>query len=79
MGSTSLDDRGRIIIPKEIREKIGLRPNQRIIIEVRGGEIVLRPSLSLESFVRELRGCIHGSRIRPDRLKEIWGVKHDNH
>ena len=69
---TSLDERGRIIIPKDLREKLGLRPNQRIIIEVRGGEIVLKPALSVERFVRELRGCIHGSRIQPDKLKEIW-------
>ncbi|RLI41043.1 hypothetical protein DRO64_08110, partial [Candidatus Bathyarchaeota archaeon] len=73
MGLTSLDDRGRVVIPKELREKLGLRPDQRFLIEVRGDEIVLKPALDVEKFIAELKGCVHGSRIRPHELKEIWG------
>ena len=79
MGLTSLDDRGRVVIPKELREKLGLKPNQHLLIEVRGEEIVLRPALDVEKFIAELKGCVHGSRIKPLELKEIWGVRHANH
>lgn len=79
MGTTSLDERGRIVIPKELREKFGLKPDQSIIIEVRGEEIVLKPALTVEKFVAELRGCVRGSRIKPSELKEIWGITHAHH
>jgi len=72
VGLTSLDDRGRVVIPKELREKLGLRPDQRFLVEVRGEEIVLKPALDVEKFIAELKGCVHGSRIKPHELKEIW-------
>jgi len=79
MGLTSLDDRGRVVIPKELREKQGLRPDQRFLVEVRGEEIVLKPALDAEKFIAELKGCVHGSRIKPHELKEIWGIKDAHH
>jgi AbrB family looped-hinge helix DNA binding protein len=75
MGITSIDKRGRVVIPKELREKLGLKPEQRIVLELRGDELVLKPALSVEDFIAELKGCIHGSRIKPEELKRIWGVK----
>ena len=79
MGLTSLDDRGRVVIPKELREKLGLRPDQRFLVEVRGEEIVLKPAVDAEKFIAELKGCVHGSRIKPHELKEIWGARHAHH
>jgi len=79
MGITSFDDRGRVVIPKELRDKLDLKPDQNLIIEVRDGEIVLRPSFRVEEFAAELRGCIRRSQIKPDELKEIWGVAHAHH
>jgi len=76
MGVTLLDKRGRVVIPKELREKLDLKPDQSILIEVRGKEVVLKPALRAERFIEELKGCVHGSRIRPSELKEIWGVAH---
>jgi len=79
MGQTLLDDRGRVVIPKEIRETLGLKPYQSLTVEVRGEEVVLKPVLDVEKFVAELRGCVRGSRIKPDELKEIWGIAHAHH
>ena len=80
MGTTaSLDERGRVMIPKELRERLGLKPEQSLLIEIRGEEIVLRRAVDLNTFVRELRGCIKGSVVEPLRLKEIWGAQHAHH
>lgn len=27
-------------------------------------------------FERELEGCIRGSKVPPEKLKEIWGISH---
>ena len=80
MGTTaSMDERGRVMIPKELRERLGLMPEQSLLVEVRGEEIVLRPAADLKTFVRELRGCTKGSLIEPAKLKEIWGPEHAHH
>jgi len=79
MGKTYMDRRGRLVIPKELREKLDLKPEQGVSIEIRDREIVLKPVLKVEEFAAELRGCVHGSRIKPGELKEIWGVEHAHH
>ncbi|MFQ5711652.1 MAG: AbrB/MazE/SpoVT family DNA-binding domain-containing protein [Candidatus Geothermarchaeales archaeon] len=76
MGETIIDQRGRVLIPKEIREELNLRPDQKISIELRGGEIILKPAASVDEFKSELRGCVSGSTIDPLKLKEIWGIEH---
>ena len=76
MGMAFFDKRGRVVIPKEIRERLSLNPGQSILIEVRGEELVLKPALKVETFIAELKGCVRGSRIRPTELKEIWGTAH---
>jgi len=79
MGQTLLDERGRVVIPKEIREKLDLKPNQSLIVEVRGKEVVLKPVLDVENFIVELKGCVRRSQIKPSGLKEIWGIAHAHH
>ncbi len=39
---TTVDRFGRMVVPKEIRDRLGVRPGAEIEIEEREGEIVLR-------------------------------------
>ncbi len=75
-GKTSIDDRGRVTLPKEIRRKLDLKKDQNLTVELRNKEIVLKPALQMEEFMSQLRGCVKGSRLKPTELKEIWGVTH---
>ena len=79
MGEAVIDERGRIVIPTEIRSELKLRPGQRLRITSRGGELTLSPELTVDDFVAGLRGCVHGSRVKPEDLKAIWGVAHPHH
>jgi AbrB family looped-hinge helix DNA binding protein len=79
MGETLIDKRGRIVIPKEVREKLNLKSNQRLLVQIRRGEIVLKPSADAGKFITELKGCVKGSRVKPSELKEIWGIAHAHH
>lgn len=79
MGELVIDERGRVVIPKEIREKLNLRPSQKLIVQLREKEIVLKPAVDVEQFIAELKGCVHGSRVKPSELKEIWGATHAHH
>lgn len=79
MGTTSIDERGRIIIPKEIRRKLDLRPNRQLKVELKGDEIVVSPVLEVEEIARSLRGCVNGSKVQAEELKEIWRIGNAGH
>jgi len=76
MGEAVIDDRGRIVIPREIREELGLRSNQKLWISTKGDELVLSPEIGPDEFASGLRGCVQGSKIKPENLKQIWSVNH---
>lgn len=40
---TTLDRFGRVVIPRDIRDRLGLRPGVEIEIVEKGNELVLRP------------------------------------
>jgi antitoxin PrlF len=40
--------RGQITLPAVLRKRLGIRPGDVVILEDRGGEIVLKPAVVLE-------------------------------
>jgi len=73
-----VDSKGRITLPKEVREKCGITPGTRVVVEVKSrGEILVRivekdPS---EELAKLLRGFTftRKSRIKAEKLllKEV--------
>jgi len=49
---TKMSSKGQVVIPKSIRARLGFEEGDRMTVEARDGEIVLR-KLSLEDIVRE--------------------------
>lgn len=73
MGTEEIDERGRITIPKELREKTGLKPKARVRIIAEKNGVKIEKAVALSDFITDLRGCITvKSDIDPLRLKEIW-------
>lgn len=76
MGTTSIDERGRIVIPRDVREALGFSPERPVVWERVEGGILLRPALPMKEALRRLRGAIpkraRGKRSDPLRLKELW-------
>ena len=73
MGTSELDGRGRVTIPKEIRDKAGLKSGDKLRLTVLKDKVTIEKAVNLEKFVEELRGCITvKGDIDPLRLKEIW-------
>ena len=74
MEEVTVDDRGRILIPKEIRERIGLQPGSGARLEVEDNRLIITPPLSPERFIQEMEGCISEGEpsLEPLKLKEIW-------
>lgn len=76
MGTTSIDERGRVVIPRDVREELGFAPDRPVAWERVEGGILLRPALPMKEALRRLRGAIprtaRGKRLDPLLLKEIW-------
>ena len=82
MTTSTLTRRNQTTIPREVRERLGLRPGDRLAYEVRGnGEVVLKPGETAGDVAGSLRG-----RIDPGRLDatdedlhaaaaETWGER----
>jgi len=73
----TVDEKGRILIPKEIREKIGLRTGGKARLKVEKERIVIMPPISPEDFIKEMEGCIKEGTpaIEPLELKKMWEPK----
>ncbi len=55
METVSLDRKGRITIPKERREELGLAEDDKFVLEVERGELRLRPLVRKQVKVRARR------------------------
>lgn len=69
-----IDDRGRILIPKEIRDRLGLQPGNTARLEVEEGKLIIMPPLSPDEFIKRMEGCITKGEpaMDPLKLKEVW-------
>lgn len=75
-----MDDRGRVLIPKEIREEANLAPGQSFRFEVEAdGSLRLQPVLEPREFLDRLCGVINeetraedAEPIDPLEIKRIW-------
>jgi len=54
---TTLSGKGQVVIPKEVRERLGLEPGERFTVVEKGNAVVLVP---LSRFA-ELRGRLRGA------------------
>jgi len=61
-----IDRYGRVLIPKEIRERLGLKPNTPLEVSVKGREIVLgMKNTDLDGEIRELAAFLEREAPEP--------------
>ncbi|MCA9932924.1 MAG: AbrB/MazE/SpoVT family DNA-binding domain-containing protein [Ardenticatenaceae bacterium] len=80
-----LSSKGQLVIPKKIRRKLDLQPGTEFAVEVRQGQIILRPLLNqiaLDNILDEMRQLVgdanlldgleaeHRNEIERDRQRE---------
>lgn len=56
MATTTILNNFQIVIPKAVREKLHLRPRQRLHIVAKGGVITLVPEVPIKSLKGALKG-----------------------
>jgi len=77
MAIAVIDDRGRIQIPKGIREELSLKSGEEFEVKTEGKKITLLPFISPKEFIGRMEGKIKsGNRsITPEEIKAIWKMQ----
>lgn len=75
--TVTVDEKGRILIPKETREKLGLKTGMKARMKVEKEKIVIMAPVSPEEFIKEMEGCITEGKptMDPVELKKMWEPK----
>ncbi|GAI30956.1 unnamed protein product [marine sediment metagenome] len=50
---SAIDEKGRVVIPKRLRERAGLREGARVRLSVEGGRIIVAKPVGPAEFTRE--------------------------
>lgn len=66
MSTVTVSPKYQIVIPRDVRQSMGIRPGQKVEIFERGGHIVLVPVRD----IRELRGLLKGIDTTIERDEE---------
>ncbi len=74
--STTVDDKGRIILPEDVRKKLGMRKGSKVKVSLKGDKVVIASTIGSKQFIDKMEAFIkEGSKIEkidPLKLKEIW-------
>ncbi|MFA5365741.1 MAG: hypothetical protein WC325_11225 [Candidatus Bathyarchaeia archaeon] len=70
----NIDHKGRVLIPKEARDKAGLQAGGKARLKIEKQNIIIMPPVSPEEFIQEMEGCIKEGTptIDPLKLKKMW-------
>ncbi len=74
--TTLVDERGRILVPKDLRAQFGLEPGCAVIVEADEDGIRLRRAIPRKEALRRLDGIIakgaKGPTMDPLDVKRMW-------
>ena len=76
MGSSRIDDRGRVTLPQELRDELALAPGDVVTIEKAADGVVLRRVRSKKELWQKLQGVITAknavAKLDPMELKRLF-------
>ncbi len=56
MGLTKVDEKGRIVIPKEIRKKLKIKPGEEFVVTELDGDTLIVKRFNVKKMLEELIG-----------------------
>lgn len=69
MNKSTLTSKGQLTIPKEVRERLGLKPGDGLLFEVEGDDAV-RLRVQRRRTLGELKGSLSSGRAYPGKEAE---------
>ena len=67
---TTVSSKGQVVIPAEVREKLGIEKGTRISVRIEKDHLILEPIN--QDYIRRLRGSLKG----PDSMVEARDREH---
>lgn len=64
----SIQKKGQIVIPKAIREMLGLREGSEVMINLRGEEIIIKKKETIEDFFNEMDKMVEEKGIEVKKI-----------
>ena len=61
MQLTKIDDRGRILLPKEIREELNLKPSEEMFVMSAGKEIIVLKKVDVKKIMEDIIEKVKGA------------------
>jgi AbrB family looped-hinge helix DNA binding protein len=55
MSESRVGSKGELFPPKEIREKLGLKPHTKVIYKIEGGRLIVEPIPNIEDVLKEIK------------------------
>lgn len=65
-----VDSKGRIVLPKDVRERLGIAPGAEVEVREEEGRAVVEPEADPESIVEDLERRIERASAERDRAPE---------
>jgi antitoxin PrlF len=65
-----VSSKGQIVIPREVRKKLGMKAGEKLLVLTRDGEIVLRKTqeLTMDDIARRISKTVQEEHIDLDKL-----------
>ena len=66
MEITSIDEAGRIVLPKEMREKLGITKKTKLLVTEARGDLVILKKIDIEKMAKQLE--VELKRVKLDAI-----------
>lgn len=73
MNVGKISKKGQVIIPKEIREKFGIKPGDALIFKIQGNKVIIEKIQEKMSEILKNSKPIENSLNYQRKLREEWG------
>lgn len=72
MSSSVIERGGKILLPLNLKERLGMNDGDEVDIELFGSSLLIRPKKNITLNISSLKGCVQDSETDPLTLKSIW-------
>lgn len=75
----SVGEKGQVVLPKDIRDYVGIKPGSEVFFEVRGKEIIIKPSADPKQFVEDFCSIVPKNKRKSIDIKKIKRIRDEQY
>ncbi len=75
----TVSQKGQIVIPEDIRRKLGLKPGSDVIFDIQDSTVIMRPKKSPEEIVDEFCNLGVKSKLKNINAKKIKKILNEEY